>query len=1202
MTDTPYQWKPFIYGSRGLVARYAIDRAPEQTYVDLTNAELVEENAVSSRLGSVPLSTDASGNQLALTGSAGAVRTLAKLVNGQTGWRYAINGNTVYRAGPAQFGQYFQPGTYQAAVNSYQQVALPAGGSLVANAQDRVSTLVFRPNLSSVPYIFFAGTAGMYKDNGSFATLQQMGIFQPVQPPQVVPIPFAYKMIEPFFGATYQTSGNFTVQGNPAILFTYTIQSISGSTPGVATVTPVNAQNQVTMLGIQPGIVLQVFSGTISNMTNVETVVVTSTTETSFTATFSLPRSAGDTIRLLVVQVQFAQGSAGTGYIQLPFTTPLDTVGLAKSDKSTFSLFLGISDPTLVSEIRLMFDVGDGSFTEAYYWKAISTAPDTEASVRTVRDAILDLLQGTIGIKESIAFTQSQTQTATEASTPPPPQPSQTPSGTSFGGAGGGGTGGKILLVDPPRPIGAVGDTPTGLVLDDILFRKLRPAKIPPAQPQMPTRVTIPLAEFSTFGPAGLPGHTWHDVKAWRIQITLNGTLQNALTLTFNGLYLFGTGGPSSANGASKYDYRYTWWNANTGTESNPSVEMVPDAAVDVQNQPIQITIPAPTDPQVTHVRLYRRGGTLVSGWWLVAQMQIQTPNTVIQDNLSDDQIVSNPLLSFDNDVPVTSPLNVPVDTYLTTAVNSPGLATVTPASMQNIYPHQVITVDAGTLSQEDIVVISTTATTFTAYFQNAHNTGARLYATARQGTPVSVMALAFGRAWFAGDPNNPDLLYYSKVGNVEQVPPQNFIEVGNPNDPIVAIVEYLSQVFVFTQSTVWRIAGANVPSLLPSPVRTASQHGLAGRFAWTTAEGQLWFLSQDGVYLFNGNNSVYMSEPVEWVFRWFNFAATGEGIPPGYGQTSLPVSIPPADPAALGDAVMAFHQNEIYLSYKPISGSGRVRLIYHQVYRRWRADTTDAMAMLLEPDTQQLVYATSGGIVRLDRVGYADLANLSGTSVLPFTFSVQTPAFDEGLPKNPKVYQELTLDGVFPVSTSVNVYLDSGTNQQSVGLAFNTIRDQLLYTLNAGQGFLSRNISLGLRATVGANLVQPIRIYQAHYRYTLEAQLRTSFDTYWLRYGTDEWKFLKQIWIEYTAESALNMNIYTDGLGHPELVAYSFVLPASGPRRAVRVRLPPIKGKMFRIIGTSTGPFQIYGDSHVELKPVTAEKGYQRAKLQEQP
>ena len=64
--------------------------------------------------------------------------------------------------------------------------------------------------------------------------------------------------------------------------------------------------------------------------------------------------------------------------------------------------------------------------------------------------------------------------------------------------------------------------------------------------------------------------------------------------------------------------------------------------------------------------------------------------------------------------------IEIVVDTTLGTVVNLVGLQSVTPASMIGIFPGAYLLVDVGT-NQEQVIVASVTATTFTAYFIFPH-------------------------------------------------------------------------------------------------------------------------------------------------------------------------------------------------------------------------------------------------------------------------------------------------------------------------------------------------------------------------------------------------------------------------------------------------------------------------------------------------
>ena len=138
-----------------------------------------------------------------------------------------------------------------------------------------------------------------------------------------------------------------------------------------------------------------------------------------------------------------------------------------------------------------------------------------------------------------------------------------------------------------------------------------------------------------------------------------------------NGLYLQWGYGPSSFGGVG-YDYRQTYYNANTGTESSPCPEQAFNGtygSLSSQSSPIflrqatQNTGQYSTDPQVTHVRMYRRGGSLSSNWFLVDQIQnVTSAGTFTYKDVTPDAFLlqAQPLV-LDNDPPVTSSLLSPI-------------------------------------------------------------------------------------------------------------------------------------------------------------------------------------------------------------------------------------------------------------------------------------------------------------------------------------------------------------------------------------------------------------------------------------------------------------------------------------------------------------------------------------------------------------
>lgn len=142
--EQKFQNYPYILTNKGLVARFAADRQPPQTYALLQNMEVREENAASVRFGHRPLSTN--GNANAPLG--GSVNTLGRLkgLNGST-WRYASAGGNLYRIAGNN------PGVW---------TSIAAGLS-----QSRCSMVSYTPPFSSYPYEYIADSEVMLQDNGT---------------------------------------------------------------------------------------------------------------------------------------------------------------------------------------------------------------------------------------------------------------------------------------------------------------------------------------------------------------------------------------------------------------------------------------------------------------------------------------------------------------------------------------------------------------------------------------------------------------------------------------------------------------------------------------------------------------------------------------------------------------------------------------------------------------------------------------------------------------------------------------------------------------------------------------------------------------------------------------------------------------------------------------------------------------------------
>lgn len=1099
MPDPQYRTFPFVFANRGLVARYSVDRPPPQTYLDLNNCEAKEENSLSTRFPYSILTHDGT-NSLPLGAS---VHSLGRLKGLSQTYRYAGAGSSLFRRVGDTNG-------------AYTSIATGLSGS-------RFSTVVYRPDFSSFPYLFIADQSQMLKDNGTFSPAQRWGILRPTIPASISLETYLLKVIDEFDNhAEAQFSyTNFLTRTNETIINTQLNVAVTAGT--IATITPslgtamqnIFAGRRLSIGGVSP-----------------EVVTVIERTRTTFKAFFANAHAIADPVTGIAVQGTVAADTEAfithTEAIDLS-----DISGSEVTDDDVFNLWLKISNPSNIQEVRLLFDVSTGLFDQDYFLKAVSPS-------FTQR-----LVDGLITPSEFFNEFMSDRNSGIIDT--------------------------RFVGVDPALGrrdffVDLIESNP-----DLLRGIQIRPGELRPGL-NFWNRIQVKRGDFLQVGRAGEPGFDWEDVKAFRIVLKTKNT--GSITAQLDSLYLFGTDGPDVFAGVP-YDYRYTYFNRNTGAESSPSLTLIEDNFVSPSRQPVRIGFTVSTDSQVTHVRIYRRGGTIAGNYRLVAEVPNSGGSYV--DRLPDRIAANNKILELDNDPPVSSLLKQPVDTTLGTAVTAGSSQTVTPASMVDIFPNQFVRVDEGE-DEETVIVQSTTGTQFTAFFQRAHASSARVRADSREARPLRLAAIHAERAWFAGDPDNPHILYYSKVQRPEAVPPQNKVEVGTPKDPIMALVPLQGQLFVLTLSTIYRVLSFG--SATPIPRITGATHGLFANFGWTIAEGEIWYVSYDGLYSFAGGQSQYMSEAVEWIF-------TEQG-----GSGTKPVV--PMDRTFIADTVMEYDQNEIFVAYTDTAGARR-RVIWHTTYKRYRNDDVPAQSMLFEDDTFSLAFGHSNGNVYLDRqVGGAEdtVGFAAGVAIVsPITVNLVVPSLDQDLPKNEKIYNECTLDiDTTNLPLTVELLFDDGASVLSVGPVTANGRKQVQLNINAGVGRKSKNVGLRLRGTA------LMTVFQWHVRAHVEAENRKSWDTYWSKYGTDEFKVMKQVWFEYESSGDdITVQLFLDG---STVAFHTITLPRSDRRTTIRVRLPARKAKTYRWIGTATSDFKLYDESHVELKRVSNDKGYERVKL----
>jgi hypothetical protein len=542
-------------------------------------------------------------------------------------------------------------------------------------------------------------------------------------------------------------------------------------------------------------------------------------------------------------------------------------------------------------------------------------------------------------------------------------------------------------------------------------------------------------------------------------------------------------------------------------------------------------------------------------------------------DDVPDSKASAGAIISLTNDVPVTSTLPVPVGTTLSVAISVPqggGLTVVDVADATNISVAQQVTIGLDTDdNQETVIVISLVSGGFTAWVQNPHAIGDPVKAESRYGQPCNICVVAFNTMWMAGDVNNPHFLYYSTAFSPESFGAANQIEVGTPDDPITAIVPFNGTLYVSTRRRWWAISPGTQGGT-PTPYPTSVAHGVVAPFAWVEVEKEIWFRSMDGIRSFSGGGATYRTQEIEFVMQ-------------GVGTTPVPI----ADPAQVALTRMAYYNNIVFVSYMALDGKMH-RIVYHTIYNRWRNDDIQASAMLWEDDINSLLYGTPQGSLYQDRVGFFDEQSTNPISQRAIPINIISGYMDQGALKFQKNYNEVTIEAdTQGQDLAVSILFDDAQTSIALGTINTVGRFRKNFPVNSGLGQAAYRAALQITGSV----TQKTLVYQAHMNVVQLAAIRRSFDTYDLKFGIDESKILKQMYVEYTAPtSPIVVNVYYDQRATPLVLT----LPVAQTRLAMRVRLPAIKFRIFRLVMNSISDFQLWPDSKFEVKPVVATKSYQ--------
>lgn len=129
---------------------------------------------------------------------------------------------------------------------------------------------------------------------------------------------------------------------------------------------------------------------------------------------------------------------------------------------------------------------------------------------------------------------------------------------------------------------------------------------------------------------------------------------------------------------------------------------------------------------------------------------------------------------------------------------------------------------------------------------------------------PANFIRIYHDRAWY-NDPSNPTYVWYSEIGQPEAVGGLNFIQTRDRE--IVTAINRTSDVLVVQgQSVTYDLQGYTTTDFTLRKI--TSSIGCVNHFTCVLINEVLWFLSQDGVYTYNGATFRFMMKKVATYFR----------------------------------------------------------------------------------------------------------------------------------------------------------------------------------------------------------------------------------------------------------------------------------------------------------------------------------------------
>jgi hypothetical protein len=785
----------------------------------------------------------------------------------------------------------------------------------------------------------------------------------------------------------------------------------------------------------------------------------------SFRTNVPFTLSGASTLTSERVAATFAVGGGGqlignityTPAASLDLTNLSGVVGNAFTDSDYFHFSVKAADLAQITQMRIMFDVDDGTFLKNHFYRAI-TPSDLVGAAKATQTALTTRTTQVQnrGIENSYLAVVTPTEAGDGSRKHVVPNSSGDVVGNSEFFSDYGDLSGPRNGVSPNTPRDQTG---TG----DAQWSEIR----------------FHRSDCVRVGTDWSKG--WQAVAKIRFEISLVSGATATLN-EFSSLNDWGGGGQDIGEIGAGYNYRYRYRVPTTGAVSNWSPETNAGLlSLRVKNT---VTCTAPSSlPEVTVVDVQRVGG-LVSSWATVGS--VVSPY-IFTDTLDDDAaFAALPDSEGDNNF----------QPWICSQPPKTGTATTV----------------AGVLVKDSGTNFLTTWIKGTGIKVNGINTTIRrvlstslleLENSVGQGTSLpwevpepfiqQALPCLWGpiNGWFfaCGDATNPGRLYFSNKNNPDgtgyTTQGESWVEVTGPSEPLQNGFSYNGRNYVFSSERLYEIV--EVSDGLFIPRETPTGKGLMYRWSFCVGP-RIWFLSKDGIYETDGG--IARSVTFDQLFPLFpKEGRLGNAVngfnAPNVTTGNITVSGITADASTFFK--LAYYDDYLYFIYPDTSNA--IRCLTYQIgnfsFVAYGTSQSGWYPDIYNPGGTNTgiftIYGEEGDGVHNLLLGGADTTTAklysyggttdAGTNI---NWHLRQGCFDAGDKRSDKIFADFIVSadpggGTINVAAGINEYGSTVSINNPVTSAATITgsgRVKATFDINSGNGVEARNIAIDLSGT----------------------------------------------------------------------------------------------------------------------------------------